>query len=173
MARASRCVLLILCSHNAKPAEGHELLAERSFSDAIVVDLPDGYRHELFDFRTLASINDDQPTACSYCATDLSMKRNVGLIPARMLGWQRVFFLDDDIRDINPADLRSTLTMLGSYRTAGMRATQFPDNSVVCHAHRMTGGLQDVFVTGAAERSKVAGASSRLFAPMSPRMTAP
>ena len=150
LARASDCALLILCSHRAVPAKVHSLLAERSFNDAIVVDLPDGYHHELFDFRALTSIKDDLPAACSYYATDLSMKRNAGLILARMLGWERVFFLDDDIRDINPADLHSTVTMLGSYRTAGMRATHFPDNSVVCHAHRFTGGLQDVFVTGAA-----------------------
>ena len=31
-----------------------------------------------------------------------------------------------------------------------MRVSNFPDNSAVCHAHRGTGGLQDVFVTGAA-----------------------
>ena len=40
--------------------------------------------------------------------------------------------------------------MLGSYATAGMRVSRFPDNSAVCHANRATGGLQDVFVTGAA-----------------------
>jgi hypothetical protein len=31
-----------------------------------------------------------------------------------------------------------------------MRVTDFPDNSVVCHANRETGGPQDVFVSGAA-----------------------
>ena len=35
-----------------------QLLAERSFDDAIVVNLPDDYRHELLDFRALASIKD-------------------------------------------------------------------------------------------------------------------
>ena len=150
LARASHCALLILCSHRAKPAEVHELLAERSFDDAIVVDLPAGYGHKMFDFRALESIKDDLPAACSYYASDLSMKRNIGLVVARMLRWQRIFFLDDDIRDINAPDVHETVAMLGLCRTAGMRVANFPDNSVACHAHRMTRGRQDVFVTGAA-----------------------
>jgi hypothetical protein len=150
LARASHCTLLILCSHRAKPAEVHELLADRSFNDAIVVDLPAGYGHELFDFHALESTKDDLPAACFHYTSDLSMKRNVGLVLARMLGWRRIFFLDDDIRDINASDVHGTVTMLGSCRTAGMRVANFPDNSVACHAYRMTGGLQDVFVTGAA-----------------------
>lgn len=150
LARASRSALLILCSHRAKPDEVRQLLAERSFNEAVVIDLPDGYSHGLLDFRALASIKNDLPGACSYYVTDLSTKRNVGLILARMLGWRHIFFLDDDIRDIGYADLQNTVDMLGSYHTAGMRVTFFPDNSAACHAHRMTGGLQDVFISGAA-----------------------
>jgi hypothetical protein len=150
MARAIQCRLLILCSHQVEPAKVHQLLAERSFNDAIVVKLPDGYRHELLDFRALAWIKDDLPRACSYYVTDLSTKRNVALILARMLGWRRIFFLDDDIRDIYPPDVLDTVSMLGSCHSAGMRVTYFPDNSAACHAHRATGGLQDVFISGAA-----------------------
>jgi hypothetical protein len=150
LTRASHCALLILCSHRAKPTEVHELLADRMVNDAIVVDLPARYGHELFDFRALESIKDDLPASCFYYASDLSMKRNVGLVVARMLGWRRIFFLDDDIRDINVPDVHGTVARLGSCRTAGMRVATFPDNSVACHAYRMTGGRQDVFVTGAA-----------------------
>src|ERR1017187_7601809 len=127
LARAMNCALLILCSHQVKPHEVHQLLAERTFSGAIVVDLPDGYRHELLDFRALASIKDELPDACSWYVTDLSAKRNVGLILARMLGWRRIFFLDDDIRDINPLDVQSTVSMLKSFPAAGMRVSSFPD----------------------------------------------
>jgi len=150
LARATHCTLLILCSRRVEPADVQQLLARQSFNDAIVIKLPEGYHHELLDFRALASIRDDLPTACSYRVTDLSTKRNLGLILARMLGWRRIFFLDDDIRDISSANVHSTVSLLGSYPTAGMRVTDYPDNSVVCHAHRMTGGIQDVFVTGAA-----------------------
>jgi hypothetical protein len=77
------------------------------------------------------------------------MKRNIGLILAKMLGWRRVFFLDDDIRDISYTDLQATVDMLGSFSAAGMWVTEFPDNSIVCHANRTTEGTQDVFVSGA------------------------
>jgi len=150
LAQATHCTLLILCSRHVAAAEVRQLLAQRSFDDAIIVSLPDDYQHELLDFRALASIEDDLPAACSYRVTDLSTKRNLGLILARMLSWRRIFFLDDDIRDVNPADVHSTVSMLGSHPAAGMRVANFPDNSVVCHAYRMTGGPQDVFVTGAA-----------------------
>jgi hypothetical protein len=150
LARATGSALLILCSRHVQPAEVQQLLAERSFDGAIVIKLPDGYRHELLDFPALASIERDLPEACFSYSTDLSTKRNVALILARMLGWRRIFFLDDDIRDISPADLQDTVSMLGPYSATGMRVSNFPDNSVACHAHRMTGGLQDVFITGAA-----------------------
>ena len=40
--------------------------------------------------------------------------------------------------------------MLGAFPTVGMWVTDYPDNSIVCHANRMTEGSQDVFVSGAA-----------------------
>jgi hypothetical protein len=67
-----------------------------------------------------------------------------------MMGWRRIFFLDDDIRDITSPNLQRTVDMLGSFSAAGLWVTDFPDNSIVCHAHRETGGAQDVFVSGAA-----------------------
>jgi hypothetical protein len=79
---------------------------------------------------------------------DLSTKRNLGLLLAKMLGWSRIFFMDDDVRGISLADLRATVSMLDRYRTVGMRVTDYADNSVVCHANRATGADQDVFVSG-------------------------
>jgi len=150
LARATGSWLLILCSRRLHSADARRFLAARSFHQAIVVDLPRGYRHELLSFPGLRSLRKELPEACGYFATDLSTKRNVGLILARMLRWERVFFLDDDIRDIAPPDLQTTVDMLGSFAAVGMRVTDFPDNSIVCHANRMTGGSQDVFVSGAA-----------------------
>lgn len=150
LARATRSVLVVLCSHQVTPTKVHQMLAERSFDRAVVINLPDNYRHELLEFRALASIEGELPAACSYFATNLSTKRNLGLLLGRMVGWERIFFLDDDIRDIGHPDLQSMVSMLARYRTAGMRATEFPDNSAACHAHRHTGGAQDVFLSGAA-----------------------
>ncbi len=150
LARAAGCRLLILCSQQLHSTEARKFLAARSFHEAIVIDLPPGYSHELLYFPGLLSIKDELPQTCSFYATDLSMKRNIGLVLARMLQWRRVFFLDDDIRDIAYPDLQSTVDMLGSFSAVGLWVTDFPDNSIVCHANRMTEGSQDVFVSGAA-----------------------
>jgi hypothetical protein len=150
LARAAQCSLVILCSHDLHGHDVKEYLDARSFSEAIVVDLQPGYENPLFLFQGLEELKAQFPQECGYFVTDLSMKRNIGLVLARMLNWQRVFFLDDDIRDIAYPDLQSTVNMLGSYSAAGLWVTQFPDNSVVCHANRITGGSQDVFVSGAA-----------------------
>jgi hypothetical protein len=150
LARAAQCVLVIVCSQDLEGRDVKDFLAARSFRDAVVIDLPPGYSHPLFFFRRLREIEDQLPPECGYHVTDLSMKRNIGLALAKMLGWQRIFFLDDDIRDIAHQDLQRTVDMLGSFSAAGMRVTEFPDNSIVCHANRMTAGSQDVFVSGAA-----------------------
>jgi hypothetical protein len=150
LARAADCWLLILCSQRLHGWEVKEFLAERAFRKAIVIDLPPGYSHELLEFPELRSVSKELPPEYGFYVTDLSMKRNIGLVLAKMLGWRRVFFLDDDIRDIAYPDLQATVGMLGSFPAVGMWVTDFPDNSIVCHANRQTEGSQDVFVSGAA-----------------------
>jgi hypothetical protein len=150
LARAAKCPLVVLCSHFLDGREVKEYLDARSFSGAIVIELPAEYSHPVFDFQGLLGVKDQMPPACGAHVTDLSMKRNVGLVLAKMMGWRRIFFLDDDIRDIAYPDLQQTVNMLGSFSAAGMWVTDFPDNSIVCHANRITGGSQDVFVSGAA-----------------------
>ncbi len=150
LARAAGCWLVVLCSKRQHASEVRKFLAVRSYHKAIVVHLPPGYSHELLRFPELLSIKNDLPKACSFFTTDLSVKRNIGLILARMLEWRSIFFLDDDIRDITYPNLQATVDMLGPFSAAGLWVTDFPDNSIVCHANRMTEGSQDVFVSGAA-----------------------
>jgi hypothetical protein len=150
LARAAGCWLLVLCSQQLRSTEARKFLAARSFHRAIVIDLPSGYSHKLLYFPGLLSIKDELPEACGFYVTDLSMKRNIGLVLARMLGWRRVFFLDDDIRDITYPDLQRTVDMLGPFSTTGLSVTDFPENSIVSHANLMTAGSQDVFVSAAA-----------------------
>ncbi len=145
LARAADSQLVVLCSLEAEAAKVAEYCAERSFRKAVLVDVPPGYKHELVDFDTARRL---LPEGCANPNGDLSAKRNLGLVLARMVGWKRIFFLDDDIRDLRVTDLRTTVAMLDRYRSAGMRVESFPDNSVVCHARRQTGDEQDVFVTG-------------------------
>ena len=145
LARAVDSQLVVLCSLEARAAEVAGYCAERNFRKAVLIDVPPGYQHELVDFDTAHRL---LPEGCTNPNGDLSAKRNLGLILARMSGWKRIFFLDDDIRDLRVSDLRTTVSMLDRYRSAGMRVESFPDNSVVCHARRQTGDEQDVFVTG-------------------------
>jgi hypothetical protein len=148
LARKLRCHLVVLCSLNARADEVNELLALRNFTEAVVVDLPDGYVLPKLDLATSARTSLGLPDSCVNPNGDLSVKRNIGLLLARMMGWQRIFFLDDDIRDLYSSDLREVAMMLGPCDAVGMRATDFPDNSVVCHGNRVTGGYQDIFVSG-------------------------
>jgi hypothetical protein len=150
LARAADTRLVVLCSRNAHAHEVYRLLRGEPAPQVIAIDLPCGYRHPWLEFATSRLDDLGLPEACAARSTDLSIKRNVGLLLARMLGWEGVFFMDDDIRAIAPAELRRTASMLGRYNSVGMRVTDFPDNSVVCHAHRETGEFQDVLVSGSA-----------------------
>lgn len=84
---------------------------------------------------------------------DTSVKRNVALALGRALGWRTVLFLDDDIvpRRGAPLSLRRlavgcSLVDRGSVLAAGFISTDFPDNSVVCHARRVARMPQGVFL---------------------------
>jgi hypothetical protein len=82
--------------------------------------------------------------------TDVSTKRNLALLLSHALRWQRVVFLDDDIRVPNPGDLSMAVSLLDTHAAVGLRIGGFPDNSVVCHAFREAGGQQDTFIGGGA-----------------------
>jgi hypothetical protein len=153
LARAVNCHLVVLCSHATRPAEVYDLLTARSFTAATVIEIPAQYSHEYLAFETTDWINKRLPATCGVRDSDLSVKRNVGLVLARMLGWRRIFFMDDDIRDIDAPALRSTVSLLADanhYYSVGMSAAEFPDNSVVCHARRAIGEFQGIFVSGSA-----------------------
>jgi hypothetical protein len=81
-------------------------------------------------------------------ASDLSVKRNVGLLLARFLGWHKIAFVDDDIT-LSGTDVGRLAYQLDDHQIVGMMCRSFPDNSVHCHARRLAKLPQDVFVTGA------------------------
>jgi hypothetical protein len=82
--------------------------------------------------------------------TDTSLKRNLGLLLARLIGWKRIVFLDDDIKVPEATDLREAAGLTDHYAGVGLTVKGMPDNSVVCHAFREAGGAQDVFIGGGA-----------------------
>jgi hypothetical protein len=67
-----------------------------------------------------------------------------------MLRWERVVFLDDDIRVPEPDHLSKAAGLLGPHVAVGLGIDGFPDNSMVCHAFREAGGWQDTFIGGGA-----------------------
>jgi hypothetical protein len=145
--------LIVLCSLRAHADEVRTLLAEHELPDGAAVEMPQKYSgYPLRDFETTRWIHDAGRAVCGARTSDLSLKRNTGLLLARMLGWDRIFFMDDDIRWISADMVLSTVSLLGAaghgYRTAGMSVKDYPDNSVVCHARREAGEKQGVFVSG-------------------------
>lgn len=78
---------------------------------------------------------------------DLSMKRNIGLVLARLLGWTRLMFLDDDIYGVGQQDVAALAAALEGHSVSALIPKWYPDNSVVCHAHRLSGGQQGVFAS--------------------------
>jgi hypothetical protein len=146
--------LVVLCSLHARAHEVRALLAEHRLPDPVVVEMPrESGKWIVADFETTRWVHDGPgKSVCGARHSDLSMKRNTGLLLARMLGWERIFFMDDDIRAVSAETVLSTVSLLGTggrgYRTAGMSVKEFPDNSVVCHARREVGEYQGVFVSG-------------------------
>ena len=145
--------LIVLCSLRAHADEVRALLAEHKLLDSATVELPQKTSEwPLRDFETTHWLHGAGKAVCGARTSDLSLKRNTGLLLARLLGWDRIFFLDDDIRWISADAVLSTVSLLGAagygYRTAGMSVKDYPDNSVVCHARREVGEKQGVFVSG-------------------------
>jgi hypothetical protein len=84
----------------------------------------------------------------SSCALDISRKRNLGLLIGRACGWERMLFLDDDIRRVNVEKLTSAAVLLAEHPVVGLQVSKYPDASVVGHARRLTGRRQEPFISG-------------------------
>ena len=147
--------LVALCSLDACAAKVAARLARIAGCRALAVNVPRGYRHDLLPRRTAAP---RFQVAAANRRSDLSLKRNLGLLLARLHGWGKILFLDDDITDrvhgfpigLPTATARRLAAELDLRQIAGLTCRDFPDNSVVCHARRLAGFPQDTFVSGSA-----------------------
>lgn len=146
--------LVALCSKDTRVSEAAARLARTRRCRALVVEVPSGYQHDLLPRRT-AGLR--FRVASANRTSDLSLKRNLGLLMARLHGWGKILFLDDDIGDtvrgtpiaIPTETARRLAAELDLRQVAGLACHEFPDNSVVCHARRLAGYPQDTFVSGA------------------------
>jgi hypothetical protein len=141
-------LLVVLASRDSRAADVAALMASTPGCRGLVVEMPSGYRHPYFAHET--SINPSFRKANAERDSDLSLKRNIGLILARLLGWTKIMYLDDDISDIRLDQVARISAQLNNHQVAGLVTRRFPDNSVVCHANRLSGANQDNFITGAA-----------------------
>jgi hypothetical protein len=141
------CPLVVLCSRRVR---GRDVIADVDerfvLVDLVTVDVPGVLGHPMPRFETSRMLAGTRLER----RTDTSLKRNLGLLLARSAGWQRVVFLDDDIVVGDPADLRRAVSLLDRHYAVGLAIGGYPDNYVVCHAHREAGGRQDTFVGGGA-----------------------
>lgn len=114
--------------------------------DLIAIDVPEPARLRLPGWETSRLL----AGTVFARGTDLSTKRNLGLLFSHMIGWSRILFLDDDITGLNPDDVRKAGGLLDTHNAAGLRISGFPDHSVVCHAYLQAGGSQQSFIGGGA-----------------------
>lgn len=139
------CMLVTLHSGKWTSAAATAQRVPRDLS-MIAIDVPDRSELRLVDFETTRlTVNTPFGTR-----KDTSVKRNLALLLAHMVGWRHIIFLDDDISVPFPEDLSHATGLLDTYNAVGLSIGGFPDNSVVCHAYRMIGGEQQSFIGGGA-----------------------
>lgn len=147
LARETRIPLIVVCS---KLVNQHQVIkmATDAGVKAYALDWPP-YRvnPDPLGTKFKTSSNPELAAASSARTRDLSMKRNLGLVLARMLDWKRLMFLDDDIYGITRDDVAALAAGLSDHSVSVLIPDKFEDNSVVCHANRLGGGQQDKFAS--------------------------
>jgi hypothetical protein len=138
--------LVVLCSKQTRVDHVAKRVASTPRARSLIITIPEGWEHAAFPHRTADAAFD---VAKANRASDLSLKRNLALLLARLRGWNKIAFLDDDITLSQTDNITRLAGQLDAHQVAGMVVEKHPDNSVVCHARRLAGMRQDVFVTGA------------------------
>jgi hypothetical protein len=146
LAREARIPLIVVCS---KRVVRGEVIAAAAGTDVEVyaVDLPVHATSPPEGISFLTSTDEELLAVSSAQTRDLSTKRNLGLLIAKMLGWERLMFLDDDIFGISKAEVDALASGLNHHKVSVLIPEWFPDNSVACHAYRLGGGDQDMFAS--------------------------
>ncbi len=141
LAKQTGANLAVLTSHDLDP---NVVAADcvRAGVHGLIMNLPDRYRLPL----TAGFATAQHPSTLGH-KSNLSAKRNIGLLLGLLSG-QKIFFLDDDIHGLSAGQLYQASAHLEHFAVAGFQPKTYPDNSVVCHANRLAGGQQAVFISG-------------------------
>lgn len=154
LAKKLDAVCLALCSRHADAADAAALgrsldahvVAVRT-SSLVTANPADDHPHPtrvLPDFEANRMLDDVGLTK----NVDIALKRNLGLLLARLASCNRIFFLDDDVVSVNADHVTAAAALLHDYDAVGLYNSGFPDNSVVCHANREAfPGSQDQFIS--------------------------
>jgi hypothetical protein len=161
LARDIGCTLVVLCSTPGQSRQAR-LECELVLDDTLVTYVPRAVEDKLLSFLTSAHPENDIERSCHL---DIARKRNVGLLLARLCGWRTIMYLDDDIRDLTASAVSRAAALTTRFQAVGFEINHYPDNSVVCHAHRLTGGKQGIFPGGSALVVNVARCDA-LFPPI-------
>jgi len=138
--------LIVICSKRVDKDEVIQA-AERENVKVFAVNLLPYPANSLEGISFATSTDEGLLALTSGRTRDLSMKRNLGLVIARMLDWQRLMFLDDDIYDISEEDVNTLADGLDDHSVSVLIPDEYPDNSVACHAYRLGGGEQGKFAS--------------------------
>jgi hypothetical protein len=138
--------LIVICSKRVDKDQVINAARQENVA-AYAVDLPLDHASLLDGMVFITSTEEDLLAATSGLTRDLSMKRNLGLVIARMLGWQRLMFLDDDVYDVSREGVDALTAGLNNHNVSVLIPEDFPDNSVACHANRLGGGAQGTFAS--------------------------
>ena len=139
IAQLTGSILVTLCSRSVTASQARNLTSQPSIN--LNVDYQ--YNHELLDgFFT----NDCAQALTGRRLNDISIKRNLGLLLARLVGWQTILYLDDDITYLEGLD--ATTMTLSEHGIMGWKVHNFPDNSVVRHAERLSGHEPGLSLSG-------------------------
>lgn len=133
LAREVGARLISLCSHEAKAEQVAAVLERIGVPEYIAADIPPGYAIPGVEFlahKTIPEIAQKDP------GWNLSDKRNLGQLMARLAKSERAFFQDDDLY-LHAEALGKVGLMLSDMEIAGLRCGLYPDRSAKMHVRRM------------------------------------
>ena len=130
-ASETRIPLIVLCSKRVNKDEAPWPPSRAVDLDVYAVDLTPLHPAAPPEGISLLTSTDEKLLAVTSGQTrDLSTKRNLGLLIAKMLGWERPKFLDDDIYGISKAEVDAPAAGLVHHNVSVLIPDEFPDNSV-------------------------------------------
>jgi hypothetical protein len=146
LAASTEACLVVISSHNANPRDAAAALRRAGQRRWMVIDFTARPAHPLLVMKT----DRIHEAVLGRSGVDQATKRNFALLLARLTGWGSIAFLDDDVSGLQASLMPRAVGTLDRFELAGWRVTDFPDNSVVRHAYRLTDDRQDVFISGGA-----------------------